>query len=99
MFEAEKQKIQDFRKLRNILNIFYVALKLSLAYAIITYIDFGIFIVIGYILFSLESAIGLQFINSQEVDLQLNILHQKIDDIENKLNQLGSNKANAHGQI
>lgn len=69
MFEEEKQKISDYRKTRNMLNIVWVAVKLTISFALITYFDFGIFIVIGYILYALENTSGLQFINTQEIDL------------------------------
>jgi len=85
MFEAEQQKIIDFRKQRSILNIVFTTIKLLLSYALITYIDYGLFIVVGYVLYSLEKAISLQFINSQEIDLQLNIIHQKLNELESKL--------------
>ena len=87
MFEDVQQKLQEHRKNRSILNIVFTAIKLTLAYALITYTDFGIFIVIGYILYALENNSGIQFINSQEIDLQLNILHQRINELESNEKQ------------
>lgn len=87
MFEEEKQRISDYRKTRKILNIVWVGVKLTIAFALISYIDYGMFIVMGYILYALENNSGIQFINSQETDLQLNILHQRINQLENKDNE------------
>lgn len=84
MFEEEKQKICEYRKTRNMLNIVWLAVKLAIAFALVTYIDFGIFVVIGYVLYALERTSGLQFINTQEIDLQLNIINQRINELENK---------------
>jgi len=87
MFEEKKQKIQDDRKNRKRLNIVWVFIKLGIAFALVSYIDYGIFIVIGYILYSLERHSGLQFINSQEIDLQLNLIHQRMSQLEGKDNE------------
>ena len=84
MFEAEQQKLAEYRKLRTYINIAWVIVKLAIVYVIITYLEFGIYIVIGYILYAIENTTGLQFVNSKEIDLQLNIINQRIDDIENK---------------
>lgn len=87
MFEVEQGIIKDFRKRRSILNIVFTLIKLLIAYALISYIDYGLFIVIGYLLYSLENTMGLQFINSQEIDLQLNMLNQRINELENDRNK------------
>ena len=87
MFEEEQQRINDYRKTKKILNITWATAKLAVAYVLITYIDFGIFFVIGYILYAIENFSGLQFINSQEIDLQLNVLHQRINELEGKANK------------
>lgn len=84
MFEAEQQKIAEYRRLRTYINIAWVAAKLAIAYALITYVELGIYIVIGYILYALETTAGLQFINSKEIDLQLNILNQRVEKLEGK---------------
>ena len=84
MFEEEKEKVEDFRKKRKVMNILWVVIKLVIAYVLITYLDYGILIVVGYILYALESYKGLQFINTQETDLQLNILQQRINKLEGK---------------
>ena len=60
---------------------------MAIAYALMTYVDFGVFIVIGYILYALENSTGIQFINSQEMDLQFNVLHQRINELESKINE------------
>lgn len=87
MFEAEIEKISIYRKTRKIHNIVWPAIRLAIAYALMTYVDFGVFIVIGYILYALENSTGIQFINSQEMDLQFNVLHQRINELESKINE------------
>jgi len=82
MFESQKQQIADYRKNRTAATLVWVIVKLAIAYAITTYIDFGIFIVFGYIFYAIENTSSLQFINSQEIDLQLNILNQRISEFE-----------------
>jgi len=82
MLEEEEERIDGLRKNKTMLNFVWVPIKLAIAYVLITYIDYGLFIVIGYILFALENYTGLQYINSQEVNLQLNVLHQKIKELE-----------------
>jgi len=85
MFESEAQKVSDYRKARVKLSIVLVVIKLVIAYLVIEYIDFGLYIVIGYILYSLENLSGLQMINSQETNLQFNILRQRIEELEREL--------------
>ena len=63
-----------------------------------TQLDYGIYIVIGYVLYSLESNSGLLFINSQETTENLNEVHRlnnteiselkkKMEDIEFRLSE------------
>ncbi len=85
MFESQKTKIVEYRNRKVLFDILWVALKLAIAFALIEFLDYGIYIVIGYILYSVESCSSLLFINSQEVDLQLNAIHQRINDIELQL--------------
>lgn len=87
MSEVEQQKIQGYRKNRYVLNVVFTVVKLAIAYSLIVYTNYGLFIVIGYLLYALENTRGIQFINSQEINLQLNIIHQKINDLENKTSE------------
>ncbi len=60
--------------------------ELVSAYFLITYLSFGIFIVLAYILYSLESIISYQFINLQESNLHINILYQNIEELKKDKN-------------
>ena len=51
---------------------------MAIAYFLVTYIEYGIFIVIGYVLYALEAHSALQYINSQETDYHLNKLYSKV---------------------
>jgi len=82
MFEVQEKRIADYRKNRVTIDLASTVVKLAIAYALITYVDFGIFIVIGYIFYAIGNISSLQFINSQEIDLQLNILNQRISEFE-----------------
>jgi len=87
MYEEQEQRIASFRKNRTATTYLFAILKLVIAYGLITYIDFGLFIVIGYIFYALESASAIQFINSQETNLQLNVLNQRLSEIESRVEQ------------
>ena len=85
MFEYQKTKIREYRNRKVLFDVFWVALKLAIAFVLIEFVDYGTYVVIGYILYSVHCCSSLLFINSQEADLQLNIIHQRINDIELQL--------------
>lgn len=82
MFEIEKQQIETYKKLKTFNVLLFTIIKLVIAYFLITYLEYGIFIVLAYILYSLENISSYQFINNQETNFQLNILHEKINELK-----------------
>ena len=84
MFEIEEQKINEFRKNRNMFNIIFSAGKLLIAYALITYIEYGIFIVLGYIFYTIENTVSLQHLNIQKTNIHISNLKHKLNELENK---------------
>lgn len=82
MFEIEKQQIEKYKKAKNFNIFLFTTIKVISAYFLITYLSFGIFIVLAYIFYTLENITTHQFINSQESNLQINILYQNIEELK-----------------
>jgi|APSaa5957512576_1039674.scaffolds.fasta_scaffold231632_1 hypothetical protein len=61
---------------RVLLMFIWVPIKVAIASYLIYSFEFGIYIVAGYLIYSLEKVAGLQFINSQETNIQLSKLQQ-----------------------
>ena len=75
-----------YKKVKPYLNLFITGISLLVAYGLITYIDYGLYIVLGYIFYSIQNTKGLQLINADETNIQLNILHTKIRELSTKQN-------------
>jgi hypothetical protein len=58
--------------------IFWVSIKLFIAYLLIQNLDYGIYIVLAYLIFQLESHTGLHFINTQESNTHFNNIYNKL---------------------
>ena len=56
--------------------LIYLPIKLDIAYAVYTYLEFGWFLIIAYVLFCLGEQSNRQFINAQEANIALNDLHK-----------------------
>lgn len=82
MFEIEKQQIENYKKTKYFNIFLYTTIKVVSAYFLITYLSFGIFIVLAYIFYTLENITIHQFINSQESNLHINILYQNIEELK-----------------
>lgn len=78
----------SYIKIKTYLNLFHTTISLLIAYGLITYIDFGLYIVLGYIFYSIHNINGLQLINADETNQQLNILHQKAHELSTKNDEL-----------
>ena len=86
MFGMEKQKIENYKKTKNSNIFLFGTIKLVSAYFLITYLSFGIFIVLAYIFYLLERIASYQFINLQESNLHINILYQNIEELKKDKN-------------
>ena len=84
MFEVQKQQIDDYRENLTLKVLLWVLVKLALSFVIIQYVDYGVYIVIGYLLYDIDMQSSMIFINSQEVDLHLNMINQRMDAIDGK---------------
>lgn len=69
---------KDFLKLAWIERLIYLPIKLGVAYAAGTYLEFGWFLVLAYVLFCLGELSTRQFINAQETNIALNALHKPL---------------------
>ena len=78
-----------YNKIKPYLNLFITAISLLVAYGLITYIDFGLYVVLGYIFYSIQSTKSLQLINADEINRQLNIIHIKIRELSTKNGPIG----------
>lgn len=87
MFDIEKEQNRLNKKVKILNIVLFTIIKLIIAYCLVTYLEYGLFIVIGYILYALENIANLQYVNSREINLQINILHERID----KIKELKSN--------
>jgi hypothetical protein len=84
MFTEQQEKIKRLKEAKLFSVSLWSALKAAIAIPLMIYIDFGIYIVIGYLIFVMEHSAHGRHLNNQELDLQLNILHQKIDGLSKK---------------
>ena len=50
MFEIEKQQIETYKKLKTFNVLLFTIIKLVIAYLLITYLEYGIFVVLAYLL-------------------------------------------------
>ena len=82
MFEIERQQIEKYKKSKNFNIFLFSTIKVVSAYFLITYLSFGIFIVLAYIFYTLENITTHQFINSQESNFHINILYQNIEELK-----------------
>jgi hypothetical protein len=87
VFDIEKEQNRLNKKVKILNIVLFTIIKLIIAYCLVTYLEYGLFIVIGYILYALENIANLQYINSREINLQINILHERI----NKIKELKNN--------
>lgn len=67
---------ENLKKLVWIERLIYLPIKLGIAYAVYTYLEFGWFLIITYVLFCLGEQSTRQFINAQETSIALNDLHK-----------------------
>ena len=95
----EQIRKNERRQIMVFSSLLWAAIKLVVAYFLITEFDEGIFVVLGYILYSLESNSSLIYVNSQEVTEKLTSIpavnpldipevKQKIDDLEFRMLEL-----------
>lgn len=84
MFIEQEQQIKKLLDAKLFSVALWSAIKIAVAVALIMYFEFGLYVVIGYILYALESSKHLKHINNQQIDLQLNIIHQKLDELSKK---------------
>lgn len=82
MFDIEKEQNRLNKKVKILNIVLFTIIKLIIAYCLVIYLEYGLFIVIGYILYALENIANLQYVNSREINLQINILHERIDKIK-----------------
>ncbi len=79
--------------------LLWALIKLLVSGAIVWYFEYGIYVVLGYLLYSLEKAAGFQYLNSQETNFALNEFNQalnnqvvsqnyKIEELESKIFEL-----------
>ena len=78
MFDIEKEQNRLNKKVKILNIVLFTIIKLIIAYCLVIYLEYGLFIVIGYILYALENIANLQYVNSREINLQINILHQSL---------------------
>jgi hypothetical protein len=84
MFSIQEEKIKKLKDGKLFSVFLWSAIKIAISTALIIYTDFGLYVVIGYIIYALENSTHNKHINNSELDLQLNILHQKIEDLNKK---------------
>lgn len=84
MFTEQEQQIKKLLDAKLFSVALWATAKIVVAIALIMYFEFGLYVVIGYILYALESSMHLKHINNQQIDLQLNIIHQKLDELSKK---------------
>lgn len=82
MFESQQSKIEQSKKMKIYNDLIWTGLKIVVAVPLIYFFDYGIYIVIGYLLYSLESNSSRAYINSEEANLHLNTFNERISKLE-----------------
>ncbi len=85
MFDVMMDKIEDYKKIKLLSYFTWLPLKLFIAYILIENVDFGLYIVLGYILFSLERQSSMQFINANEANYHFAAINNKLDKKTNNM--------------
>jgi len=75
MFSVQQENIKKFKDGKFFSVFLWSAIKIAISTALLIYTDFGLYVVIGYIIYVLENSTHSKHINNSELDLQLNILH------------------------
>lgn len=87
--------IENFKKSKNFSVSLWVTVKLVISCFLMYYFEYGIYIVIGYILFSIENTGFYHILNNKEADIHFNSLYAKkasIEDIDNLQKQIDNIK-------
>ena len=84
MFSEQEQQIKKLLDAKFFSIAVWSAIKIAAAVFLIKYFEYGLYVVIGYIIYALESSMHLKHINNQQVDLQLNIIRRKLDELSKK---------------
>lgn len=85
MDEISHSQVENYRSVRRFATIMWATVKIAIAILLMAYTEFGVYIVIGYILYKIEYSSGLQFLNTQEIELELNTIKQNISVIESRI--------------
>ncbi|MEN3157712.1 hypothetical protein ABC502_04925 [Alkalimonas sp. NCh-2] len=84
MFSEQEQQIKKLLDAKFFSIALWSVIKVAVAVFLIMYFEYGLYVVIGYIIYILESSMHTKHINNQQVELQLNIIHRKLDELSKK---------------
>lgn len=84
MFSEQEQRIKKLLDAKFFSIAIWSAIKIAAAVFLIMYFEYGLYIVIGYVIYSLETLVHSKHINNQQIELQLNIVHRKLDELSKK---------------
>ncbi len=87
-YEA-KTKADMQKEVKLPVQLFFTALKTVIAYFVITYVEYGIFIVLAYLFYLLESQAGLQFLNAEQTNHHIGTLYAYSGDGEHRFRSIG----------
>lgn len=99
-----EEEIKNDKRSRIFFLVIWVPIKIFIAYWLITNYDFGIYVVIGYILYNLENISGLQFLNRKEILLMFSKYeqpnnYQEIESLKIKIQELEEKIELLEGEI
>lgn len=77
MSDPEFQQIEQLKSKRKISTAFWFVVKFIIACLIVYFLEYGILIVVGYLIYAVENQSGLIFLNSQEASYHIGKLYNK----------------------
>ncbi len=90
MSEIPSFQSQIDKEVRWVALIFWGSIKFVIAYLIIENIEYGLYIVVGYLLFSSENQQIFQHLNVKEGNYHFSMLYNKLESIETELSKTTS---------
>ena len=103
MVDIERERIEQFKNKKSFTILMWFLLKLILASVVIFYFEYGIFLIVGYLLYVIESKSWHEYLNIQETNYHINKLYNQeptnINELKSEIKDLKSSLADLQLQL
>jgi len=101
--DIERERIEQFKSKKSFTILMWFLLKLIVASGIIFYFEYGIYLIVGYLLYVIESKSWYEYLNTQETNYHINKLYNQepanIDELKSEIKDLKSSVADLQLQL